>query len=793
MRAQQLTEACTRVLRCEAVEAITWCRRPRSSLLPQQAADLSAALQALLKQAQTQLKPPSRSAAAAAPTAPATRQALVSGVLLLLERAAVLAARQQDLSLIKVRVDADFWRWQAPEGPLCMRWVTPPLLYALCAPPPPPGMASAPPRMQDATSQLVVAFQQHRWLWELLLHKHLPDLLQHPAASQLFAKALSRLPGAAQARALHVWRQKLAAQPELAERVPPALVQLWLEQLGESFQARRITLPVMPGAPGPAAEAAGGAGTAAVGSGVAVDVTAGAGAEAEVHVVLREQLPHLLQLLLLLTCSVSAGGAGAAAATTAGASSGEREDAPCLSSMQSTATELRPVRGARQQQQQQGQATDSAAADSSASAGAGGGVGAAGLSAAIGSSHMRDGVLRHAVLLVSQLSNPDALHSMLGIQPRQQDQAAGSDSDGEQEQQGNGRQQRAVASGAATGAAQEQALHLLSQREADRVRTAQALIEVCLDGVLTLQPLAAAVHDQLHMKGNSSGGGGTTACEAQHGSTVAATNATAGSSADDAALGERDEQAATALAELRHTVGLMLGLHRELTRLLHNQQQPGGCAAVLGWRAQHARCRPSLLPQAQRTERCAARNHPERPFRVAPDVLRACHRCRRSRITRGWPAMAARAPAVAGSLPSAAGHADNRASSGGRCHWTGWAQGSRWWPAAVGGGLRVVGRAGPACAAAGATAAGAARSGAGAAGGGGGQQQAQHAGQRQLQLVRRAGRSGGGHLRLLLPSHVGGTGAAVCRSLPAAAAGITHAHAAAHGSGQRARGRRRRR
>ncbi|KAL4458540.1 hypothetical protein ABPG75_013405 [Micractinium tetrahymenae] len=144
-----------------------------------QAADLPPALQGLLRQAQSQLKPPSRSAAAAPAAVPATRQALVSGVLLLLEHAARLAAQQQDFKLVK-----------------------------------------------EAVAQLVAAFQQHGWLWELLLHKHLPDLLQHPAAAQLLAKALGRLPAAAQARALHVWLQKLAAQPELAGRVPLALAQL---------------------------------------------------------------------------------------------------------------------------------------------------------------------------------------------------------------------------------------------------------------------------------------------------------------------------------------------------------------------------------------------------------------------------------------------------------------------------------------------------------------------------------------------------------------------------------------
>ncbi len=425
----------------------------------------------------------------------------------------------------------------------------------------------------------MAAFQQHGWLWELLLHKHLPDLLQHPAAAQLFAKALGRLPGAAQARALHAWRQKLAVQPELVKRVPLALIQLWLEQLGESFQARRITLPVVPGLPEAPAQVPGGASTAAVGGDVAADAAACTAAEAEVHVVLREQLPHLLHLLLFLTCSDSARGAAAeaaeaaAAAATAAGSSGrpcELEDAVCLSSMQSAATELRPATGCRQPQQQQQQqaqrAADSAAGDSSGSAGTVGNAGTTGMGAALGIRRAREGVLRHAVLLISQLSNPDALHSMLGVQPRQQDQNAGGDSDGEQKEWGHGRQQPAGPTAAAGEAPREQAQrHVLSQREADRVQTAQTLVEVCLDGLLTLQPLAAAVHDQLHSKGNSSGGNGgngAPACQQWNGSSAAAVAAEAGSSAGDAAAGEQDEQAAVALPELRHTAGRMLGLHR---------------------------------------------------------------------------------------------------------------------------------------------------------------------------------------------------------------------------------------
>lgn len=570
-----------------ACSALTECRP--GLLLALQAADLSSALQALLKQAQSQLKPPSRSAAPAAQTAPATRQALVWGVLLLLERAAVLATQQQDLAIIKVRglSGSAFgvgrhlaWEAQCVQHTATLRCRAPTLA----------GPSLAMPLLQDAVSQLVAAFQQHGWLWELLLHKHLPDLLQHPAAAQLFAKALGRLPSAAQARALHVWRQKLSTQPGLAERVPMALAQLWLEQLGESFQSHRITLPVVPGLLGQPTEAAAPAG-AAVGSGLAADAAAGAAAAAtEVHVVLREQLPHLLQLLLLLTCSSDAGGAVTPGAPAGGsaASPGSRDDAPCLSSMQSAATEVRPPRGGRQQQQQQQswrEAAELPAGFSSASAGSGGGAGAASPGTAACRHHVQEGVLRHAVLLIGQLSSPDALHTMLDIRCRQQDPAAGNDSDGEPEQQGEDQRQPAAGSGAAENTACVQTQHdVLTVREANSARTAQALIEVCLDGMLTLQPLAAAVHDQLHSKGNSSGGngGGTTpACEQQQGSACAAAAAAAGCTAGDAADEEHEEQAAAALAELRHTVGRMLGLHRELSRLLDCPQQPGGCGGNL--------------------------------------------------------------------------------------------------------------------------------------------------------------------------------------------------------------------
>lgn len=66
-----------------------------------QADDLPAALNGLLKQAAQLLKPPSRGAAPAAPAA--ARQALVAGLLLTLERMALLGAQQRSPKLVKVQ------------------------------------------------------------------------------------------------------------------------------------------------------------------------------------------------------------------------------------------------------------------------------------------------------------------------------------------------------------------------------------------------------------------------------------------------------------------------------------------------------------------------------------------------------------------------------------------------------------------------------------------------------------------------------------------------------------------
>jgi hypothetical protein len=76
----------------------------RSCFPCSQAADLPSALQGLLRQAQGLLKPPSRGAVGAAgppPASAASRHALVLGILLLLERTALLAKQQRDARLLK--------------------------------------------------------------------------------------------------------------------------------------------------------------------------------------------------------------------------------------------------------------------------------------------------------------------------------------------------------------------------------------------------------------------------------------------------------------------------------------------------------------------------------------------------------------------------------------------------------------------------------------------------------------------------------------------------------------------
>lgn len=423
-----------------------------------------------------------------------------------------------------------------------------PLRSCTRRPPSQPGSRASSPApppwpLQAAQAQLLQALQQHGWLWELLLRLHLHDLLRQPGAACLLADALARLPAATQARAYRVWREQLGPQ---APAPPPPVLQLLLEQLKACFRAQAPDhLPLFTdaagdadGAPGeqqqePAAAAAGQADTGA--SPVC----------SEVRVALREQLPHLLQLLLALTCgSQAAPPAEAGSEQQQGGSSGRAsanmaQDRPSLSSVQSAAAAGRPrARGAAAQQR-----LAAAAAASSSSGGAGGGGGGA-------SGSLQDAVLWHAVVLIGRLSEPDALHGMLGIcAPRSTADGHGDDSGSEDE----------------AAAAQRQA-PLPSWRDVQRARTAAALIEACLDGMLTLPPLAAAVHTHLHSKGSSS--------------PAAAAGGAAQGAAAAAAAPDEEQPAAAAAVELRHTVGLMLGMHKELTRFqLERTQQPGGPSA----------------------------------------------------------------------------------------------------------------------------------------------------------------------------------------------------------------------
>ena len=366
----------------------------------------------------------------------------------------------------------------------------------------------------------MAAFQQHDWLWQLLLRKHLPDLLACPAAAQLFADALAHLPRATQARAFRLWRQQLLAHPEPLV-VPAAVQQLLLELLKRCFTARSLNLALLLpeeegelGAQGVAAATVGAAPSAAAST--SVDHAQAAGAE--VHVALQEQLPHLLHLLLLLACSGgdSAGSSLQREGGSSGHASGNVADGPSLSSVQSAAVA--------------GQVPSSSAT-----------AGRRAAPEAAASSSIRDSVLHCAVLLVSRLSDADALHEMLGIHLRQPAGARRS-SDGDEE--------GSDGEGAATAEQHQEHQEQLLRRHREVVSTAATLIEVCLDGMLTLPPLASAIQQQLHSKGSSS--------------------AAAAAGLPDAAAAEEQQQAA--VAELRYTAGLMLGMHRELNRFRLEQQ-----------------------------------------------------------------------------------------------------------------------------------------------------------------------------------------------------------------------------
>lgn len=390
--------------------------------------------------------------------------------------------------------------------------------------------------MQDAQAQLLAAFQKHDWLWQLLLRKHLADLLQHPAAARLFVDVLGRLPGGTQARAYCLWRQQLQQAP-LQLAVPLAAQQALLEQLRLCFQTRAANLPLLGGELVAQQQQSGGIAAAADGAVPVEEPPHSLAASAEVRVVLREQLPHLLQLLLMMTCAAGGEASVSGSLQKGGSSDKASGQAPSLSSMQSAAEGARlPPRSRDGKEDAAAKAAETGRQGSGSAVGgtAGGSICGAGICG------VRDAVLRHAVLLVSRLSDPDALHELLGIQLRHAPggRSGGGNSSGDEEADG----QEAATDG------EQQQQYTLSQRDLERARTAVTLIEACLDGMLTLSSLAAAVHQQLHSKGNSS-----------------------------AAAGTAEEQQAAA-AELRHTAGLLLGMHRELSRFHSAQQQQHG-----GW------------------------------------------------------------------------------------------------------------------------------------------------------------------------------------------------------------------
>lgn len=442
--------------------------------------------------------------------------------------------------------------------------------------------------LQDALAQLLSAFQQHSWLWELLLRRHLPDLLQHAAAARVFVEAVAQLPGGTQARVYRLWAQQLLQPAQQPLQVPLVLQQVLLEQLRVCFHAGGgIDLPPLAGEP-QREELEGAIGSAAAGA-PAAEAGLADPLRQEARVALREQLPHLLHLLLTVCCSGDAAGEQLSAASSSqrqeggssGRASGNAPHAPDIASMQSAAEDARPPRrqqpagGGSRLREQHAVSVAASSPAGSQSQGVGGGNGGSGSGPS--PCPIRDSVLRHAVVLVSRLSDPEALHDMLAIRMQRQAAGAASGSDSEEGDE-EGRPQAPPAASGARHAQQEQQQAVLSRRDLSKVCASLALIEVCLDGMLTLQPLAAAVHSQLHSKGSSNGGGdGKQARQPAGLGNGGGPEVGTGAEAEAAGVGEEAAAAAfEAEEELRHTAGLMLGMHRELCRLRFEQQQQQG-------------------------------------------------------------------------------------------------------------------------------------------------------------------------------------------------------------------------
>eukprot|EP00887_Chlorella_sp_A99_P006362 scaffold3.g6362.t1 len=388
-----------------------------------QASELPQALQALLQQATGTLKPPTKSQARTptpgkAPAAPAdTRRVVVGGLVLLLERAGQLAPAEGD----KLR--------------------------------------------KDASDRLLSAFRQQPWLWELLVRKHLVQLLAHPAATALLVGAVVRLEPGAQARACWLIRLQLQAAPLLASA--PGALQLQTLLLGQLKQCFQVVSHELPGGEAGAADAA----------------------QSRVHVLLREQLPPLLHLLLVLASgSNSDGGGGSEGAPAplpaqpAGSSGGASDDAGSAnaSNLHSLPTEQSAMDARPHGRQLEGKCDPGAA----------GGSGGAGVARGAHEA----AACKCAATLVGKLSSADALHDMLGLElVGSQAVAAGR---GDVGQAGAPQVEGEAATAAPAG---------ISARDAARVHSAQELAEVLLEALLTLPAVAAAVHQQLH----SSSGGNT--------------------------------------------------------------------------------------------------------------------------------------------------------------------------------------------------------------------------------------------------------------------------------------------
>ena len=476
------------------------------------------ALEGLLKQAFITLKPPVKrrgppgreeQAKAAAPAG--ARRSLVHALLVLLERATLLARQPGGHNLRKVRT-----------------LNTPATCPSASAAPSASGSPRPDPRLpclQDTAALLALAFQREPWLWELLIRKHLPNLLAQPGAATAVLEAVCRLDSSAQARAYSLLHRQLvaAAQQERAGGqqaeqlcLPPAVQDVLLKQLGTCLHARAGA-----GDPWSGLDWGGREQHPTAHSGEQAE-------EAEEQVVLAEFLPALLHLLLAATCS-SAGGPAAAAELRL--SSGQR--AGCTDAGVLPACSTGAASGS--------QATVEPAAPA-AELGQAGAARApcAGSNAASAS----QAVLARTVQLASLLSDPDAVHDMLML--------------GQLSMEGLPSEVRSAAAAEPAQQPGADAGERLSAAQVRRVCITQALLEVCVEALLTLPVVAAAASQRMRRKQQ---------CAA--GSSERQAPATCSSSCDaklqQAQQADGQQQQDLQVAGL---VATMLAVHRELAKLL---------------------------------------------------------------------------------------------------------------------------------------------------------------------------------------------------------------------------------